>query len=237
MKMVNIKYFVLAVAVWASGCTANHNGDYEVLHAGQLRDIMHKNDISAKVAVDSLLERPGLFAVGSLDGLSGEIMIEDGVPFVSKAKGDVVAVSKDRDVAATLLVYAYVSGWEEMQLPDSVVSLEDLEIFLSRLRGADSSGKPLLFRLKGKPAFVKFHIIRPLAGHATHEEIRIAAFSNTLEGAKISIVGFYSEYHQGVFTHHDSNIHMHVINEERSKAGHVDDIRLDGNVKLYVPAE
>ena len=237
MKMVNLKYFVPVVAVWVSACAASHNGDYEVLHAGQLRDIMHKNDISAKVAIDSLLERPGLFAVGALDALSGEVMIEDGVPFVSKAKDGVVAVSKDREVAATLLVYTYVSEWEEVQLPDSVVSLKDMEFFLSLLRGAEGSVKPLPFRLKGQPAFVKFHIIRPSTGHATHEEIRAAAFSDTLEEAKISIVGFYSDRHQGVFTHHDSNIHMHVINEERSKAGHVDDIRLGGNVKLYVPAE
>lgn len=236
MKMIDIKYIVLTVAVWASSCTANHNGDYEVLHAGQLRDIMHKNDISAKVAIDSLLERPGLFAVGALDALSGEIMIEDGLPSVSKAKDGVVSVSEDHDIAATLLVYTYVGEWKEVQLPDSVVSLKDLEIFLSKMRTVEG-GKPLPFRLKGQPEFVKFHIVRPLGGNATHEEIRAAAFAATLTGSQVSAVGFYSNQHRGVFTHHDSNIHMHVVNEQRSMAGHVDDIRLSGNVKLYVPAK
>lgn len=218
-------------------CTSDRNAGYEVQHAGQLRGIMHKNDISAKVAIDSLLERPNLFAVGALDSLSGEIIVEDGVAYISEVENDAVNLSEDKNAYAALLVYTWVKEWQEMPLPDSLSSLQSLENFLLHLSNAKGGDKPFPFRLKGKPESVSYHVIRPLAADATHDERKAAGFSGALTNEELSIVGFYSGKHHGVFTHHDSNIHMHMINEAKSIAGHIDDIKIGNNVQLYIPAE
>ena len=53
----------------------------------------------------------------------------------------------------------------------------------------------------------------------------------------IDILGFYSEAHKGVFTHHDSNLHMHFKTETVNLAGHVDYIFLGSNMTLKLPEQ
>ena len=48
------------------------------------------------------------------------------------------------------------------------------------------------------------------------------------------IIGFFSTEHQGVFTHHDSFLHMHLITKDESKMGHLDELAI-GEMKLYLP--
>ncbi|MBT3819061.1 MAG: alpha-acetolactate decarboxylase, partial [Lentimicrobiaceae bacterium] len=39
-----------------------------------------------------------------------------------------------------------------------------------------------------------------------------------------------------VFTHHDSNVHMHLITTDRRKMGHLDKVLFgSGDIKLYLP--
>ncbi|MBL6447145.1 acetolactate decarboxylase [Fulvivirga sp. 29W222] len=233
----NIKCFILVAGMLATSCANDQKGGYEVKYAGKLREIMHKNDISGKIAIDSLLERPGLFAVGALDSLSGEILVEEGTLYISRVEGEEVSLSKAKNAQATLLVYAHVNDWKRVQLPDSLNSMEELEGFLAHLANTQRVSKPMLFRLSGMPTNIRYHIIRPLGANATHRERKAAGFSGVLTGEQVSIIGFYSDQHQGVFTHRDSNVHMHVRNDNESIAGHVDDIQLGSNVQLYIPVE
>ena len=48
------------------------------------------------------------------------------------------------------------------------------------------------------------------------------------------IIGFFSTEHKGVFTHHDSFLHMHLITKDESKMGHLDELEI-GEMKLYLP--
>lgn len=43
----------------------------------------------------------------------------------------------------------------------------------------------------------------------------------------VEMIGFFSTEHKGVFTHHDSNMHIHLITEDESKMGHLDSVDLD----------
>jgi len=56
-----------------------------------------------------------------------------------------------------------------------------------------------------------------------------------LNNEEVEIVGFFSTEHQGVFTHHDSFLHMHLITKDKSLMGHLDELELD-KVTLYLPA-
>ena len=48
------------------------------------------------------------------------------------------------------------------------------------------------------------------------------------------IIGFFSKEHQGIFTHHDSFLHVHLITKDETKMGHLDELEID-QMKLYLP--
>ena len=54
----------------------------------------------------------------------------------------------------------------------------------------------------------------------------------TIEDRQVEIIGFFSTEHKGVFTHHDSFLHMHLITKDESKMGHLDQLT-SGEMKLY----
>ena len=57
-----------------------------------------------------------------------------------------------------------------------------------------------------------------------------------LENRKVEIVGFFSKEHQGVFTHHDSFVHLHLITQDRRQMGHLDEMLLGkGDKRLFLP--
>lgn len=56
----------------------------------------------------------------------------------------------------------------------------------------------------------------------------------TLENEAVDIVGFFSTAHKGVYTHHDSFVHMHIITKDERMMGHLDAIDMETMV-LYLP--
>ena len=52
------------------------------------------------------------------------------------------------------------------------------------------------------------------------------------------LLGFFSMKHKAVFTHHDTNIHLHLIDKERNWMGHVDGLRFDPRaIRLFVQVQ
>jgi len=52
------------------------------------------------------------------------------------------------------------------------------------------------------------------------------------------LLGFFSTEHKGVFTHHDSNVHIHVITADRKKMGHLESMAIKkGTARLYIAGE
>jgi len=50
------------------------------------------------------------------------------------------------------------------------------------------------------------------------------------------MIGFFSTKHKGVFTHHGSFLHMHLISEDESKMGHLDNLGIE-EMKSFLPKE
>jgi acetolactate decarboxylase len=59
-----------------------------------------------------------------------------------------------------------------------------------------------------------------------HEVHRAASPKGVLARAQVVLVGFYSTAHRGVFTHHDSDTHVHAVVDDPPLAAHVDGVRL-----------
>jgi acetolactate decarboxylase len=56
-----------------------------------------------------------------------------------------------------------------------------------------------------------------------------------LQQAEVDMIGFFSTRHKGVFTHHDSNVHMHLITSDKKTMGHLDEVVFNTEaVQLYV---
>lgn len=213
--------------------------------AGELRQIMHQSDSSAKINLSTLTDHKHLYALGALEGLKGEILIEDSNLLVSSEGPNGIELSTNWDVAATLLVYAQVEKWRTISIPNTVQSKTDLETFIGQQARKtkskkdssttiDQVPKPFAFRLTGE-ATLDWHVINWTEGenhsHQSHIE---SGLSGRLHNESVAILGFYSTAHQAIWTHHSSNVHMHFKNEDATLSGHVDDITVE-KMMLWLP--
>ena len=185
---------------------------------GELRQVMHQGDLKPRVALDSL-KKKGLYAVGALDSLKGEILIENGHTLISTVDNGAVSVRNVNDEFATLLVASKVTSWDTLQIIG-----DQLETVIGEKAEKLGLGNPFPLIIRGSFPVLQYHVINfdPATGDLSrHKE---GAYHGDLSNQMVTIIGFYSDHHQGIFTHHDSNVHLHVRNEELSQMGHVDRI-------------
>ncbi|RMG57901.1 MAG: hypothetical protein D6722_24205, partial [Bacteroidetes bacterium] len=159
---------------------------------------------------------------------------------IAQAEGDQVRVDRTPNHAATLLVQAEVPAWRGQTLPDTVQTYAQLEAFLRALAAdpAHFAGAPFPFRLEGEVAALAWHVIDWPEGDSvhTHHKHQTAGPHDTLRQTPVHILGFYSDRHTGLFTHHSSNMHLHMHTRDQQLAGHVDDLELTPGARLHLPA-
>lgn len=216
---------------------------------GAMREVMHRGELFGKVALDSLTA-PGTYGIGPLAYLRGEVVVWDGQPYVGRVDatpGDVrragMAVTLEDTARAPFLVYAQVPDWREVPLPDTVGDLAALEAYLTAYihgRSAGLSPKPLptAFRLAGAFAEATVHLQNLPIGStvSSPHEAHAGKQKYYLDNIEADVIGFYSTEHHGVYTHHDTNQHLHLISSDRTILGHVDTLRFERRaVRLYLP--
>jgi acetolactate decarboxylase len=204
--------------------------------AGAMRNVMQKGELNGTIALDTILNKEHLYGIGPLENLKGEILINDGEAFISKVYSDgKTVVTNTFDVKAPFFVYANVSSWKEMSVPDSIVSLKQLEGYLDAVTKYNT--RPFCFRVKAITT-ADIHIVNlpsnravtsPKDAHINQKEINIQSTPSEL-------IGFFSTEHAGVFTHHDSYVHVHLITSDKTKMGHCDAaVFKKGTMKLFLP--
>lgn len=211
---------------------------YEVKFFGKLKDMMHKGDISAKAELKDL-ERNHLYALGAFENLKGEIQIFNGVSFSSYVEDSVLKFDKTFDKKATLLVSAHVSSWKEVRIPESVNSYEKLEKFIAKSakeKGIDIE-KPFPFLIQGKVKSFDWHTINWKDGDTehSHEKHVNSGLHGTVGATDVEMLGFYSNKHHAIFTHHTTNMHIHVRTVNGEVAGHLDELTLGKGMVLQLP--
>jgi acetolactate decarboxylase len=210
---------------------------YRVKSGGEMRNVMQKGNLDAHVDCGTLRGLRGLYALGPVEGLKGEITVLDGKPSVSTVRDGKPAVS-DEWPKACFLVYVQVEGWQTTALPKDVVTLAHLQpVVLSAAKKAGLDvEKPFPFRLTGTPKRVDYHIVWKTDGLPHTRELHAKAKRPfVVEGREVEMLGFYSDKHHGVFTHHDSNIHVHVRTADGKDSGHVDAVTLASGMTLHLP--
>ncbi len=199
----------------------------QVIPTGAMRRTMWEGQLAGLIALDSIA-KPGMFGIGPLEHLRGEITIVDGRCFVSYVLPDgTIKVEERSDVKAPFFVRAAVSHWDPVTLPSTVVDLPSLDAFLTEW--ARTRTEPFTFRLRGLVVDAHVHVMNvppntringPDEAHA-HQ---VVYQDRNNEG---TLVGFFSTKHKAVFTHHDTNIHVHYISWDQMLMGHLDLLRVD----------
>lgn len=248
-----MKSYHLLVILFLSSCSYLNSSDFKVNHFGALKNLMHKGDLSSKVALSDLVNVENLYALGAVENLKGEVLILDSKPMVSSVEYAreevvildtvfneefrVVTIDNSFEKNACLLVYASVKEWETIAIPNTHLSYEEFEVFVeskAKELGVNTE-EPFPFLIEGIVDSFDWHVIDWPEGDTEHSHDKHihSGLYGTLENQEVEMLGFYSNKHHAIFTHHTTNMHVHV--KSKKAIGHADDFVLGENMILKLP--
>lgn len=212
---------------------------FEVHYFGKLKDIMHKGDLSAKFDLKEIDKLSNIYALGAIEDLKGEIQIFNGIIWNTIVQKDSVFVDAASDCKAALFVYAEVPKWEHFDIPANIRTKDQFETYIDKTAkeyGIDVHS-PFPFLVKGTIDYLDWHVINWPEGDTkhTHEKHVNSGLNGTISNEKVELLGFYSDSHHAIFTHHTTNMHIHFKVENTQLAGHLDEMKLGDKMKLFLP--
>lgn len=202
--------------------------------SGAMRNVMRKGELGGVIRLDTIADRKGLFGIGPVSYLRGELLINDGKSYRSVVTSDsTMRVDATFDVEAPFFVYGNATDWEVTDLPRDVKSAGSLEKYINDR--AQETDLPFIFKLTGRVESAVIHVQNLPEGSTVSSpaEAHQGQVNYQIIDRDVEIVGFYSRNHQGVFTHHDSFVHLHLITADEAMMGHLDEVVL-GEMKLMV---
>lgn len=211
----------------------------EVHVSGVMREVMQNGNLQANILLDTL-ENEGLIGLGPMGRLRGEITILDGKRYVTSLDflGNPIPISAD-SLYAPFFAYSNVSSWQSFGFLKEINDLKSLQAAIEELASIEKLDltKPFPFHIKGKITQGTYHIINKPADEMehSHELHNQAKVSFNVPEKEVSLIGFYSQAHQGIFTHMGDFIHIHILFPENGITGHLDAIVANANsLELWV---
>ncbi len=207
----------------------------EVIITSEMRNVMWNGELAEKIHLDTIANKQGLMGLGPLAFLKGEITICDGVSYVSRVETDsTMVVEKSYDIGAPFFVHSNVKDWTTITVPDSIKTISDLESFIVDV--SEGVPAPFAFKVEGEINSGIIHIQNLADGSvvSSPKEAHAGQVNYALGAEQVKIVGFYSQEHQAVFTHHDTFLHLHLITVDEQKMGHLDEVDF-GAITLFLP--
>ncbi len=231
---------IIMLALGIFGCNSDtkspSNQTYQDIQiTGAMKNVMWKGELGGTIHLDTLSNKKGLYAIGPESYLTGELLVNNGESYVARVTSDsTMTVKKTFDVSAPFLVYGTINEWTKVEIGSEVKTITDIEKLVSE-KTADFK-RPFAFKLLGKVAKAKIHIQNLPKGAivTSPAEAHQGQIDYVLLNEDVTIIGFFSTEHKGIFTHHDSTIHLHLITKDESKMGHLDALEID-NMQLYLP--
>src|SRR5512135_1744628 len=103
---------VFALTAYAAIVGAKKEGLVE--YVGAQRDIFKSGKASSVVSLEDLTGRKGLYAMGPIDGLDGEITIFDSKPYITKVRGSGYEADNTWKHGAFFLVWTEQTQWKDI---------------------------------------------------------------------------------------------------------------------------
>lgn len=214
---------------------AQHNV-HDVIIKGEMRKVMWQGQLEGVVELDTIVPKKHLYGLGPLEYLKGEILVMDGIFYQSKVNtAKAQEVERNTSLKAPFFGYSHIPEWNEQLLPDSVVSIGQLESYINHLTA--SREEAFLFKMIGTVDSAIIHVVNLPEGSivSNPDEAHQGQISYPLSGKQYEILGFFSRQHKTIFTHHDTFLHMHLITNDKKMMGHVDALFLSKGGRLYLP--
>jgi acetolactate decarboxylase len=225
---------IFLLLLLCSSLVSAGTASYSVHWVGEQRKMVQTGDDRGVIELASLKGSGHLYALGPVEGRDGEITVLDGDPLITTIRAGRPQLEHSWSLKAAFLVYANVPTWR-LAGTVPVASLQELESVL--LAKAQGHKTPFPFRLSGRCRSISMHVLdrrgRPALGHHQHDVIK-ATFN--YQDTEVELLGFWSDQHHGVFTHMDSNLHLHGRTADGSMAGHVDEVEFE-SAKLWLPGD
>ena len=209
-----------------------------VKSAGAMSE-MGKTGFAPTISMDTLQKYPRIFGLGPLGKMQGEITFADGVPFSGFADLDGNPfIQENWDIQAPFFVYGEVEAWEVFSLSGQLQDLLALDNLIENI--AEENGydlnEPFFFKIEGVFDEMVTHIVTPRSPDV--EGYKTGRNQENYEHVKEKgeIIAVYSQVGKRIYTHHDTFIHAHFINDTKTFTAHIDQLKtnLDGST-LYLP--
>ncbi|ALO46869.1 acetolactate decarboxylase [Pseudohongiella spirulinae] len=246
-KFISVIAF-MTLSACSGSLLVNNNGWVE--YAGRQGDIVVRNNIEGLIPITAMSGRNGAFGVGAYQGLDGEITIFEGKPYVTHVRGESFTMTHSTEGAAIFGAWTQNSAWRDEPVPADVNTYAELQRFIrtqAAAVGIDTRTTAFPFLLSGRARELQWHInINRTAGQEiTRESFQASKDNYIMQNEEVDIVGFYSELHNGVFIGtyapamagepEQNALHLHLVSRDRQSAGHIDDLRFEGQMTLRLP--
>ncbi len=228
---MKINHFALVLLLITISCNNNsqknvkENLNSKVNHVGAMKNVMRKGKLEGNIYLDSLSNKKHLYGLGPEEFLQSEILILDGKAYQSKVLTDsTLQVSENFKIKAPFFVYSTVSKWKELKSAKTLKDERDLEIFL--IEKTKNIDKPFTFKIVAEIDSAWFHIVNLPKGRkvSSPAEAHEGMINYFIENEKVTLIGYFSKKHQRIFTHHDTFMHIHLINDKKTKMGHLENV-------------
>jgi acetolactate decarboxylase len=201
--------------------------------------MMRKGDISTKANLKDFENTEHFYALGALENLKGEIQIFNSKPYITRVADSALNFNKTFNAEATLLVYASVSKWKSITIPNTIITYSALETYIDKTAKENNINvnEPFPFLIEGRLKSFDWHVINWKDGDTehSHEKHVNSGLHGTIHNKEAKMLGFYSNSHHAIFTHHTTNMHIHVKTTDNKIAGHIDGLTLGKEMVLKLP--
>ncbi len=246
--VLSLLLFFLASVSAAAVLNSKKEGLVE--YVGAQKDIFVSGKAAKVISLEDLAGQKGLYAVGPVEGLDGEITIFDSKPYITKVRGDSYTAEQTFNVDAFFLVWSERTRWQDVSIPPYVKDYVDLQKFVrarALAAGIDVT-KPFPFLLSGTPVEIKWHInVDRTEGRPITKELFAKSKEHFVARKEpVDIIGFYGPHHAGIFLPRytpairegsgmENEIHIHLVSRTSKAAGHIDELALGEKMVLRLP--
>ena len=203
---------------------------------GEMRNVMCKGKLEGNIYLDTIENKSNIVGLGPLEYLGGEIIVIDGKSYKSIVISDSsMEVVETFNIKAPFFAHANILNWSEELIDVDIQTIQQLESFLDNKMSGSS--QPLMFKLAGFVKEATIHIVNLPAGAkvSSPNDAHKGLVKYQMENQEAEIVGFFSKEHKGIFTHHDTYLHMHLMTKDKQMMGHLDELSIEmGKMRLFL---
>ncbi|MFN2261260.1 MAG: acetolactate decarboxylase [Psychroflexus sp.] len=208
----------------------------QVQSAGKAMNVMKGISLENHIDFDSI-PKTNLFALAPASDLQGEVTIFDGKIIHSEADKQNILTKFPKSIKTPFSAYAKVDNWIKVTADVDVKDVKSLQNQIEIIAKANdiNLNMPFVFKIEAKIEKLDFHIIQKDLNEKAHShDLHKKSKTNfTRTYSESILLGFYSQHHQGIFTHKGEFVHIHYLSKDLSETGHLDALRHSGKIDIY----